>query len=261
MTERITCLSAQSRIGLKLHRPPHKAYSSVDQLYQRLKMFCNLRSILSIGFGVAVWGLTIGAAQAQFGGLQIQIGRGPYSGGGLYVGGFNVPFGVGPSIPLGSRAYMGPQYQSGYRGYYGNYGVAPSLGIYGYTPLDPVATYRNYIYSNRSSFDQLQQYQLQQNQLELQEMQRSLSAQQAYPYDAQSRYSGQSPRVSSSSSDLRPGMVLPDGSTVISVGPISPADSSSQPPNAQPSGAQQQLPSPPPNVLPPGSPKPNRASF
>ena len=259
-------------------------------------MFTNLGRILSIGFGVAVWGVTSGSAQAQIGGLQIQIGRGPYGGNGLYVGGINVPFGVGPLIPPSSRAYMGPQYQSGYRGYYGNYGVSPALGVYDSPFNYPSPTYRNYGYSSQDPLDQLlwQRYQLQQNQLELQVLQRSLSAQQAYPYDVQSRYSGHSPRVSSSTSDLRPGMVLPDGSTVISVGPISTTNSASQQPGAQQPGAQQssaqqssaqqssaqqpsaqqpsaqqpsaqqptvQQPTVQPNVLPPDSPKTNKASF
>ena len=223
-------------------------------------MLSNMRTILSIGFGVAAWGVTIGTAQAQFGGLQIQIGGygGPYGGSGLYVGGFNVPFGVGPSIPMSSRAYMGPQYSSGYRGYYG---VAPSLGIYG-SPLDyPSRAYRNYGYSNQNSLDQLQmqQFELQRYQFELQAAQRRLSAQQAYPHEAQSRYSLQSPRVSSSTPDLRPGMVLPDGSTVISVGPISPANSASPQPSAgQPSAGR---PTTPTNDLPPGTSKPQRAAF
>ncbi len=233
-------------------------------------MLRNLRSIASIGFGVAVWGVTFGVAQAQFGGLQIQIGRsgGPYGGSGLYMGGFNVPFGVGPSIPPSSRAYMGPQYQSGYRGYYGNFGVAPSLGVYSYSPYDLTPDYGNYGYSNRHSLD-LYRYQL-----ELQAAQRILSAQQAYPYGSQSPYSVQPPRVSSSTSDLRLGMVLPDGSTVISVGPTTPIARASQQPNSQqpnsqqPSGQQpnsqqpnSQQPNVQPNVLPSGSPKPSRASF
>lgn len=226
-------------------------------------MLSNLRSILSISFGVAVWGVTLGVAQAQFGGLQIQIGRsgglygggpygggpygiGPYGGSGLSVGGFNVPFGVGPSIPPSSRAYMGPQYQyqSGYRGYYG-YGVPPSLGVYGSAQDYPTPTYRNYDW-------QAQQYQLQRQQLELQAGQRRLSAQQVYPYEAQSSYSV--PQRASATSDLRPGMVLPDGSTVISVGPLSPVSSTPPPPSAPNSAV-------PPKPLPPGSPKPGKATF
>ena len=218
-------------------------------------MLTNLRSILSIGIGVAVWGASTGVAQAQFGGLQIQIGGGGV--GGLYVGGFSVPFGVGPSIPPSSQAYMGPQYSSGYRGYFG---VAPTLDIYDNSPLD-YPTYRSPNYSNnRNSLDLLQ---LQQYQMQLRSEQLNLSAQQAYPYPSQatgsyigdartgSRYSSQAPRVSAASSDLRPGMVLPDGSTVISVGPLTPAPVSVSP-----------QPSVEPNVLPSNnSSKVNRAAF
>lgn len=225
-------------------------------------MLTNLRSILSIGIGVAVWGASTGAAQAQFGGLQIQIGGGGV--GGLYVGGFSVPFGVGPSIPPSSQAYMGPQYSSGYRGYSSGYrgyfGVAPTLDIYDNSPLD-YPTYRSPNYSNnRNSLDLLQ---LQQYQMQLRSEQLYLSAQQAYPYPSQasgsyigdartgSRYSSQAPRVSAASSDLRPGMVLPDGSTVISVGPLTPAPVSVSP-----------QPSVEPNVLPSNnSSKANRAAF
>lgn len=205
-----------------------------------------LRSIQAIGFGVFLWAASLGVAQAQFGGLQIEIGRygGPYSGplggSGLYLGGFNVPFGVGPSIPPSSRGYIGPQYQSGYRGYRG-YGVGPSLDLY-VSPFDYASpSYRNYDLA-------LQQYRLQRQQLELEAAQRRLSLQQAYPYSAQRSYTGQSPR-GDSPSDLRPGMVLPDGSTVISVGPLTPINSGTQQPTA------------PLNALPPGTPKPNRASF
>ncbi len=227
-------------------------------------MLTKLRSILSLGIGVAVWGAAIGVAQAQFGGLQIQIGGGGR--GGLYAGGFNVPFGVGPSIPPTSRAYMGPQYSSGYRGYFG---VAPTLGNYGNSPLD-YPTYRSPGYANYpNSLDLLQ---LQQYQMQLRSEQLNLSAQQAYPYPSQAtgsyigdartgtRYSTQAPRVSAASSDLRPGMVLPDGSTVISVGPLTPAPVSASPQPSQPSVEPNVLPSN--NVLPSkNSSKANRAAF
>lgn len=205
-------------------------------------MLSKMRITSFIGFSLAVWVATAGHSQAQFGGLQIQIGGGPFGGPfggpyggpfggtGLYVGGFNTPFGVGPSIPPTSRAYIGPQYSSGYRGYYGNFGVPPTLGVYG-SPYDyPAPSYRTYGYSSRNSLDQLQmqQYSLQRQQLELQAAQRRLSALQQY--DLPPRYPGTSPGASSSTSDLRPGMVLPDGSTVLSVGPLQPA-------NAQPSTA------------------------
>ena len=224
-------------------------------------MLSKLRVILSIGLGLAVWNAGLEAAHAQIG-LRIQIGGSPFGvgpsygvgpyGPGVYTGGFNVPFGVGPSIAPSSRAYMGPQYQSGYRGYYGGYGVGPS-------PLDTLLyetrlnEYRSYGYSNQSSIDQLraQQYALQRQQLELQAAQRSLSTQQRYPYSTQSRYTPQAPRGSSSSSDLRPGMVLPDGSTVISVGPISPSGSAS-PSSVQPASPNEPTvaPAPPANILP-----------
>ena len=152
---------------------------------------------------------------------------------------------------------MGPQYPAGYRGYYG---VAPTLGIYGNSPLD-YPTYRNDGYSNYSnSLDLLQ---LQRYQMQLRSEQLNLSAQQVYPYGSQatgsytgearsgSRYSTQAPRVSAAASDLRPGMVLPDGSTVISVGPLTPAPVSASP-----------QPIVEPNVLPSNnSPKANRAAF
>ena len=218
-------------------------------------MLTNMRRILSIGIGIAVWGAAVGQAHAQFGGLQIQIGgRG---GSGLYGGGFIVPFGVGPSIPPSSRAYMGPQYQSGYRGYYG---VAPQLGIYGNSPLDDPRN-RNYGYPNNQN--SLNQLQLQQYQLHLLSEQLNLSPQQAYPYPSQSsgsypsearsgaRYLAEVPRAAAAASDLRPGMILPDGSTVISVGPLSPVAGSTAPQsNVEP------------NVLPSNNaPKPNRAAF
>jgi hypothetical protein len=226
-----------------------------------------LQVVLTFGLGLAVWGATLARTHAQFG-VQIQIGGGPfgvvgpygpgvYPGmySGMYSGGFNVPFGVGPSIPPTSRAYMGPQYRPGYRGYYGSYGVAPSLGVYG-SPLD------NPLYESRANDLLRQQYALQRQQLELQATQRSLSRPQSYPFDQQ-RYSAPPSRGSSASSDLRPGMVLPDGSTVISVGPITAASSSAPQSSVQPA-----TPTPstvpagvvPPNVVPPGS-EPKKAAF
>jgi hypothetical protein len=221
-------------------------------------MFSERRVILSIGFAVAVWGTGLEVTHAQFG-LRIQIGGsplgvGPYGGPGVYGGGFNVPFGVGPSIPPSSRAYLGPQYQSGYRGYYGSYGVGPLLGYD--SPIEQL------LYDSHSNELLRQQYALRRQQMELQAAQRSLSAQQMYPYDTQSRYSRQAPRGSSSSSDLRPGMVLPDGSTVISVGPLSPVSSSSSS-NVQPTTPKQPtvLPAPQANVLPSGPSEPKKAAF
>ena len=234
-------------------------------------MLSNLRIILSMGLGAAVWVVTIGASQAQFGGLQIQIGGSPFDvgpsggagfyGNGQYNGGFGIPFGVGPSIPPSSRAYMSPQHQSGYRGYYNGFGVEPSLGVYG-SPLDYQSpTYRNYGYLNRSSLDQLQvqQYTLQRQQLELQAAQRRLSAQQSIPYHLQSRNSVQTLRGSISTSDLRPGMVLSDGSTVISVGPISPTSASTQQSGAKQSTVVQ--PTVQPNILPSASSELKKAAF
>ncbi len=235
-------------------------------------MNINLRNILSLGFGLAVWAVAIGTAQAQFGGLQIQIGGGPFGRGPLGgpFGGFGVPFGVGPSIPLGSPAYMGPQYQSAYRGYYGSFGVAPSLGVYGPSLNYSSPAYGGYGYSNQSSLDPLlaQQYALQRQQLELQAAQRSLSSQQTYGYDRRSTYSVQSPRGLSSTPDLRPGMVLPDGSTVVSVGPVSPTGSAPSSSAPEQLGAPQSRPQQPTvappvprNLLPSDSSESKKAAF
>ncbi len=84
---------------------------------------------------------------------------------------------------------------------------------------------------------QRQQYALQRQQLELQAAQRSLSMPQMSPYSYQPRYSTPSPRASAPGSDLRPGMVLPDGSTVISVGPLSPVSEPTVQPNAAVNGS------------------------
>jgi len=209
-----------------------------------------LQKTFLVGVAIAVWAGCLTSLHAQLGGLQIGIGRfgGPYGGGG-FGGSLYVPFGVGPSIPPSSRAYMGPQFYPGYsgysgsRGYYGSYYSAPSLGVYSYPPFDyPSPTYRSYGYGPYSgNLGSSYQYSLDQQQLQLHAEQLRLSAPQTYPSAGQYRgsrsgYATQPPIVSPSTPDLRPGMVLPDGATVISVGPLSgtPKPATPPPPAPQP---------------------------
>lgn len=186
-----------------------------------------LRTLLTTVLGVGLWAATAGESQAQFGGFQLQIGGssfgfgsyGPY--GGVYGSGLPFPMMVGP--------FAGPQYISGYRGYYGStpsLGGAPGYGYASQTMLDVL---------------QSQQFALQRQQLELQPSQHTLYPHQSYSFDQQNRNGAQSIRGSSNASDLRPGMVLPDGSTVISVDPIPSATPSTasgpQPANVQASSS------------------------
>ena len=229
-----------------------------------------LKPILAICAAIAVWSGDSQAARAQFGGLQIQIGRGGYYGGGYNLA---VPFGVGPSIPPTSRAYMGPDYglrynsgySSGYRGYYG-YSALPTPGNFGVTPFDyPSPTYRNYGYNGSGPYsgDGISNYQQQLDlyQLQLRAEQARLYSQQSQLYRSQQPYSSSSPRSNRAGQqldDLRPGMVLPDGSTVISVDPPGAPGSAQQ--NPQPAPANP-LPADPTGAATDRTRRSNRASF
>lgn len=205
-------------------------------------------------------------AQAQFGGLQIEVGRyGGYRGGGYSLA---IPFGVGPSIPPTSRAFLGPDYGLGYRGYYG-YAPLPLPGIYGVSPFDyPPPSYRTYGYNGSGPYlgngtlnyqQQLDLYHQQQRaeQSRLYSQQIAPNSLQSPTYQSPSNRAG---RPVNPGDDLRPGMVLPDGSTVLSVGPIGSSGSSSSGPETV---------TPAPNVVPegqappvqPGSRRSNRAAF
>ena len=229
-----------------------------------------LRTLLLLGLTIAAWCVDSPTADAQFGGLQIQIGRGGY--GGYYGSGYSlsIPFGVGPSIPPTSRAYMGPGYSTGYRGYYG-YSAIPGPGDYGVTPFGyPSPTYSNpnyrtYDYNGSGPYSgdgvlsyqqRLDLYRLQEREAQsrLYSQQVSPYSQQVSPYPSQQSYRAQ-PRSQQGMDDLRPGMVLPDGSTVLSVDPPGPTNSGTT--NAQPTPA----PANPIPSTPDGSRKSNRASF
>ncbi len=225
-----------------------------------------LKLILALCVSIAAWYADSPTAQAQFGGLQIQIGRGGYYGGGY---GLAVPFGVGPSIPPTSRAFMGPSFGGGYRGYYGYSGslYSGSLlpGDYGVSPFNyPSPTYRNYSYNGSGPYsgDGVSNYQQQLDlyQSQLQAEQSRLYPQQNSLYRHQQSQPGQSQSGQAQSGqaydDLRPGMVLPDGSTVISVDPPS-TNANRQPPAIS-------IPGNAPASSPEGTPqkaRSNRASF
>ncbi len=200
-----------------------------------------LKLILALCVSIGAWCAHPSTARAQFGGLQIQIGRGGYYGGGYNLA---VPFGVGPSIPPTSRAFMGPSFGSGYRGYYGYSGSLYSGGLpgdYGVSPFNyPSPTYRSYSYNGSGPYsgDGVSNYQRQLDlyQSQLQAEQSRLHPQQNSLYPHQQSQSGQS-QAGQAYDDLRPGMVLPDGSTVISVDPPSTNANRQPPANSIPSDA------------------------
>ncbi len=231
------------------------------------------RAVLALCTSVAVWGVNAAPAQAQFGGLQIQIG----GGGGYYGSGYSgigIPFGVGPSIPLSSRAYMGPAYGLGYRSYYGYSAIpvpgAVSVGVFGVAPYDYAApSYRGYSsssgyyntpnynssgpYSGSGVSNYQQQFDLYQQQLQAEQSELH-SSQGSSSY--RPNYRSTAPAIQAGN-DLRPGMVLPDGSTVLSVGPLSASDSAG---NSSGTAAKPQA-----NVIPTTPPptprRSNRAAF
>ncbi len=235
-----------------------------------------LKPLLTLSIAIAIWGGSAPTTQAQFGGLRIQIGGGGgYYGGGY--GGLSIPFGVGPSIPPTSRAYMGPAYGLGVT----PFGVTPygypngySEGLY-QSPAYRGYSYRGYSNSNEyyppnyngsgpysgSGISNYQQ-QLDLYQYQLRAEQSRLNSLQAAPnYRSQSR---PSQSTGNQANDLRPGMVLPDGSTVLSVGPLSPSADPNTATNASSNSAVRPA-KPQPNAIPttpPPTPRPsNRASF
>ena len=251
-----------------------------------------LKLFLMLSVAIATWGVTASTTQAQFGGLQIQIGGGYYGGG---LGGISVPFGVGPSIPPTSRAYMGPAYGPGYRSYYGYSGI-PVPGAFGVTPFGYSSSlyvepaYRGYYggYYNNSYNSYSGYYNspyngsgpysgngISNHQQQLDLYQQQLRTEQSQLHSAQGASNNYRPSASSQSGgsvqaggDLRPGMVLPDGSTVLSVGPLSPTSTGNSASGSAVNSANNSANSAPrlePNAIPTTPPptprKSNRAAF
>ena len=240
-----------------------------------MRAFKILKPLLALGAAIAVWGGNAATTQAQFGGLQIQIGGGGgYYGGGY--GGLSIPFGVGPSIPPTSRAYMGPAYGLGYRNPYG-YSAFPVPGAFGVTPFTYSSPYYRG-YSNSSNYDYTPNYSGSYNglgaysgngvsnyqqQLDLYQYQLRAEQSELYAPQAARNYRSQSP-AAQAGNDLRPGMVLPDGSTVLSVGPLSAIDaanSATNPSVNSPAKAAKPQPNAIPTTPPPTPRRSNRASF
>ncbi len=165
-------------------------------------------------------------------GLQITIGSYGRGYGGIYGTPFGVgpvgpgPFGVGPSLPFGpgGRAIFPAPYYSGYRGYYDYRGYdyylpSSAVGIYSSSPYaipQPISP-PDYPYSGTGPYSGTYGN----------SMNRTLNYYDNYfgndyyqsqsAIRPQSSYASGSRIVSPDTPDLRPGMVLPDGSTVLSV--------------------------------------------
>lgn len=173
-------------------------------------------------------------------GLQITIGSGragPFGGVPFGVGPTGPgPFGVYPTIPFGPRGlalaspyysgsrpygYSGYNRYSGYSGYDRYVPYAPPVSVYGYAPTPRARANSSYDYPYSGTGPYSGYSGSARGGINISPGYNNYSSDYYQSQSAirpQTGNSYRSPVVSPNTPDLRPGMVLPDGATVISVG-------------------------------------------
>lgn len=187
-------------------------------------------------------------------GLQITIGSYGRAYGGFYgsppfgVGPVGPgPYGVGPSLsfyPRGRAIFAAPYY-SGYRGY-NVYIPAPDISVYGRSPYARPQSPMDYPHSGIGPYSGTHGNTMN-NSLNYDDKHVGNNYYQSQSaIRPQSTYASGAAILSPDTPDLRPGMVLPDGSTVISVGKPGEKSGAKTPPTPPTAQGADKLPIPPP---------------